>query len=100
MTTVFEFNPAMMEIMVPAHLRHGLTNYITSGVPNGAGLTSIIANAPVHEVVRRCDPMTLQGLVSIIGFLQAYCPAAAHGSQEAVDAWVKAGGILGQGGVW
>lgn len=81
--------------LIPEHCRHGMQNYIEHGIPVGDFLTAVLEN-DFMEAVTRCDATNRAALREYAIFLHQEAPREAHGSPEAVKAWIKKGGLHGK----
>lgn len=80
-------------ILVPEHMRQGVTRYIESGIPGGNFMMAVFENDLI-ESVQRADWVNKQALPSWAEFLM-YAPSQCYGSPPIVDRWVKRGGLIG-----
>jgi hypothetical protein len=76
--------------LLPAHLREGMRRYLVERVPTGDFLRAVLENDHM-QAVGRADPLSRDQLHFIATFLNLHAPANAHGSPEAVAAWLSAG---------
>ena len=82
---------------VPPHMRESVSNYVSFGCPVGGFLTALLSGASVAEVVKLADQHN-QRYLAYWGHLLSNggFPPDAHGSPDAVTAWIAKGGLEGK----
>lgn len=83
-------------LYVPRHMHESVRNYVHVGCPVGDFLTALFSAAPFAEIVGRADDDNQQCLVGWARLLYNGMPSNAHGSPEAVQAWIAKGGQEGK----
>jgi hypothetical protein len=82
--------------IIPAHMRHGVYEYVMHGRPVGSFLTSVISDQPISTVWAKADQTNRDQMNGWMIFLYNYFPSKARGSAEAMQAWIDKGGIIGK----
>ena len=82
---------------VPKNLLPGLDQYVDHGVRPGRFLCAVLAN-DLQGAFAHADPTSAAAMKDIVLYVHNEIPMAAHGSDAAVGAWVKAGGCVGING--
>ena len=78
---------------VPEHLREALFHFIAAGRPPGNFLAAVLCN-DLKGAMEYADPISMQHLPAIVGFLYNEAPAACWGSEENYNRWLSyAGGL-------
>lgn len=85
---------ALME--VPRHMHESVRNYARVGCPVGNFLTALFSAQPFTEIVGAADEHNQRCLVGWARLLYNGLPSNAHGSPEAVQAWIAKGGLEGK----
>ena len=80
--------------LLPPHMQHSVREYIEKGHPVGNFLRAVLENKLV-ESFGRADQENLRAMYNWASFLYNEMPCEARGSKEAVDAWIKKGGLAG-----
>jgi len=81
--------------LIPAHMRGAMDRYICSGIPPGGFLEAVLFN-DLTGAVAKADQINRHRLVDIVQFLMWHAPADCWGSREAVQEWIRNGGLDGQ----
>lgn len=79
---------------IPEHLWQGMMRYVQHGIRPGSFLEAVFAG-DLHEVFRRGDVQSLDGLRATVNYVLNYCPVLCYGSQKRVQEWVEIGGLEG-----
>jgi hypothetical protein len=79
---------------IPLHMQEGAKRYVERGIPPGSFLTAVLSNNFI-EAFRRADEDNTNAMREWAVWLTNDIPAIAHGSPEAVDAWIARGGLAG-----
>ena len=72
---------------IPDPILRGLMRYQDDGVMPGGFLQAVLRN-DLQEAVFHADEESRAALLPICQYVHWEIPAVAHGSREAVDAWV------------
>ncbi len=83
-------------IQVPEHMHESVREYIRVGRPIGDFLTAVFGGTSLVDVARRADELNALCLVGWAGVIYHGLPSNAHGSKEAVKAWIAKGGLEGK----
>lgn len=89
-TAFYEFH----NYRIPSYMEEGITAYIHHGRPLGGFLHKVFCNDFVGAV-GKADDTNQKNLPAYAGFLYNEAPSGCWGSEEAVRAWIKAGGLEG-----
>lgn len=79
---------------IPPHMVDGMVRYLLKGVPPGSFLTAVLSG-DLFGALRGADHINETALVGYARFLTNCAPMGAYGSPEAVNDWIKSGGIFG-----
>lgn len=79
---------------LPEHMKHGAKLYIEKGIAPGGFLTAVLENN-LKEAVTRADDTNFECIYDWVMWVIWDIPALAHGSKDAVDNWIKQGGMEG-----
>lgn len=85
-------------VMVPAHCRAGLLEYIEHGTPVGGFLTALLSN-DLKETYARADDENRGAVLSYVQFLYSHAPSTCWGSPKRVEDWIEQGGLAGKLGI-
>lgn len=80
---------------IPKYMHEGIAAHVMQGRRTGSFLHAIFTNN-LEEAVGHADPTNLRLLKEYVHFMYIHFPYGSYGSPEAVKAWQKSGGILGQ----
>lgn len=80
--------------LVPEHMHGGITRYLEQGITGGSFQSAVFSNDFLGACMR-ADESNKRYLAKYGEFLQ-YCPHGSYGSQSAVLAWQKSGGLAGR----
>ena len=80
--------------ILPAHMQDGFRRYIERGIPGGSFMTAVLTN-DLMGAFSRADDENRARLFDTCKFLHWDAPRGCHGSQDAVDYWIKVGGLEG-----
>jgi hypothetical protein len=98
MLTTEERKPAMFEVdwtRVPVpYMTDGLKLYVERGILPGDFLIALLSN-DLLEAFRRADDNNTAAMRDWAAFLHNQLPRGCQGSREDVQAWCKAGGLVG-----
>lgn len=81
--------------MLPEHMQDGARLYVEEGIPPGSFMEAALSNKLV-EAFGRADETNTECMRYWASWLYNDCPRIARGSQEAVDNWIKVGGLKGR----
>lgn len=82
--------------LVPSHIQPGLQDYIEYGIPPGSFLEAVITNN-LLESFARADEINAKRVGDIVKFMYQFAPLECWGSREAMEKWIKDGGLRGKG---
>jgi hypothetical protein len=79
---------------LPEHMQGGARRYIERGISPGHFLTAVLSN-DFLGAFKRADDENIERMKEWARWLYNECPREAHGSPEAVEEWIAAGGMEG-----
>ena len=79
---------------IPEYMRPGLLRYVNSGVPPGGFLFAVI-EGDLHAACGKADDQNMSLLPVYSAWLYNRAPAGCFGFKNAIDGWVKKGGLKG-----
>ena len=79
---------------IPKHMRSGLDLYVQRGIAPGGFLAAVLENN-LMESVGRADDKNIACLPAWAQTIYNEVPSNCHGSPQAVEEWVNAGGLEG-----
>lgn len=82
--------------LIPDYMIDGLRRYIENGVQPGDFLTALLSN-DLFRTFERADDTNSRAVRNYVQFLYNYAPGECWGSEERFKAWLKSGGLTGQG---
>jgi hypothetical protein len=74
------------DMIVPEHMREGITQWIENGIPPGDFLCAILRN-DLKDAVGRADDTNLRNIPAFVSFFYNCAPAQCWGSIEQFEAW-------------
>lgn len=74
---------------IPAQLKRSLDDYAERGIPTGSCMRHVLANR-LREAFLAADPITTAAMASIVAYVYHCLPVGCHGSEAAVDEWIRA----------
>lgn len=78
-------------LLIPDHMRGGITRWVEHGIYPGGFLTAVLENN-LRDAVQRADEDNSRMLAGWVRFIYNYCPSGCWGSLEHVERWaVEAG---------
>ncbi len=80
--------------MLPAHMRGGMRRYIERGIRPGDFLMAVLRNDFVRALML-AGRKARQRIFDIAEFLYYEAPIACWGNKDAVEEWIKLGGLEG-----
>lgn len=80
---------------LPEHCREGILNYIEKGVSPGSFLVSVLSNN-LRDSFGAADMINKPYIENYVIYLYNSAPINCWGSEEAVAAWIKQGGLEGK----
>lgn len=81
--------------LLPHHIRDGMQRYVEEGIPPGGFCIAVLSN-DLKEAFARADDTNIERMHDIVMWLYNECPRSAQGSPEAVQEWIKSGGLKGR----
>ena len=81
---------------LPGHMQGAMRRYIEQGIAPGSFGLAVLSNDLVMAF-GRADHINTLHMQEWASWLYNECPPAAWGSLEKVDAWLRTGGLVGQG---
>jgi hypothetical protein len=80
-------------ILLPDHMRAGVTRYIEEGIEGGGFQQAVFAN----DFLRTCQAADFvnKAVLRYWGEFLTYCPPQCYGSYEKVKAWIQRKGLEG-----
>lgn len=81
---------------LPDHMHEGMINYIEDGVPPGSFLAAVLENN-LTMAVMKADHINRHRIVDFVEYLMWFSPNGCYGNEEAVQNWIKTGGLRGLG---
>lgn len=81
-------------LTLPDHMKKSVKEYIENGRPIGSFLTAVFSNNLVKSF-GRADPTNFRHMDKWAAFLYNEAPTPCWGSEKAVAAWIKKGGLNG-----
>ena len=82
-------------LYLPAHMHDGAIGYVNKGYCPGSFLNAVLRNDLI-AAAETADDINREYLYGWACFVYNAVPMAARGSQEAIDNWIKSGGLNGQ----
>ena len=76
---------------VPDHIKDSIARYVERGIRGGSCLDAIFSNN-LFRAFGRADLEVRLSMYQIVGFSHNHVPSSCHGSEKAVESWVKLGG--------
>lgn len=80
--------------LVPHHMRGAVERYIEHGISGGSFMTAVFENN-LSETIGRADHINESCMRGWCEFLYWHAPSQCWGSRAKVDAWQRAGGLVG-----
>lgn len=74
---------------IPPHIKEALDRYAEHGIPTGQCTRYVLANR-LKEAFLSADPITTAAMASIVAYVYHVLPVGCHGSEAAVDEWIRA----------
>ena len=74
---------------IPPHIKDSLDRYAEHGIPTGQCTRYVLANR-LKEAFLSADPITTAAMPSIVAYVYHVLPVGCHGSEAAVDEWIRA----------
>jgi len=82
---------------LPPRLRGGLERYRDRGIRPGGYLQAVLRN-DLAGALGRADPESWDSLAAIMRWITEDMPHDAWGSRDAVESWIRDGGMTGRHG--
>jgi len=80
---------------IPELTMYTILQYVNHGVPVGDFLTGVLKNDLMHAI-GYADQYNIRALREIALYIHNHTPGTCNGSEENIEAWIKAGGISGR----
>jgi len=91
----YETNIGGKTYYIPTRMLPGLERYINHGSTPGGFLVAVLSNN-LKEAIWRADDENIENLPAYINYMTYEAPSGCWGSLEAMNAWIKKGGLEGK----